>query len=156
MKKSLLSIICLISVLGVMQSCTKDNDSCSSTNISDQTIARLANSSDGLTCLASSSTSLQTVSSFRIKMNSVASKAINNGLQASFPNNSMLVREALDQNGNVTGSDIMYRSESDPHSSNGWLWLSTDANGNVIYNASEKGAKCQSCHNGSVSSLNGM
>ncbi len=156
MKKSLLSIFCLISIMGVMQSCTKDNDSSSSTSISDQTVARMASSSDGMTCLASSSKSLQTVSSFRIKMNSVASKAISNGQQASFPNNSMLVREALDQFGNVTGSDIMYRSEADPHSSNGWLWLSTDANGNVIYNASEKGANCQSCHAGNISSLNGM
>lgn len=156
MKKSLLSVFCLVSILGFMQSCTKDCDSSSSTSISDQSVARMAKSSTDMICLSGSDKSFQTASSFRIKMNSVASRSYQNGERANFPNNSMVVREALDQNGNVTGSDIMYRSQSDPNAHNGWVWLSSNANGDVVYNASEKGAKCQSCHNGTVSSMNGM
>ena len=134
--------------MGIMQSCTKENEECSSTSISDQTIAQMVQSSSGLVYMTSSAKSLQTPGNFRIKMNSTAA--------STYPNNSMLVREALDQNGNVTGSDIMYRSMSDPNAHQGWIWTSLDENGEVIYNASERGAKCQSCHSGNIVSFNGI
>lgn len=156
MKKNLLSIFCLISLMGIMQSCTKETEESSSTSISDQTIARMAQSSTDLICMTTSNKALQTSSSFRIKMNSAAAEAFRKGDQSNYPNNSLLVREAIDENGNVTGSDIMYRSKSDPNSHNGWIWTRTNSHGEVIYNASERGAKCQSCHSGSVSSANGM
>ncbi len=156
MKKTLLSIFCLISIMAIMQSCTKETNESSSTSISDQTIARVAHSSSDLVYMTASAKSLQTSGNFRIKMNSTAAGSIKSGGQTVYPNNSMLVREALDENGNVTGSDIMYRSVSDPNAHNGWIWTSTDASGEVIYNASERGAKCQSCHNGNISSMSGF
>ncbi len=156
MKKTLLSIISLISIMGIMQSCTKENEECSSTSISDQTIAQMVQSSSDLVYMTSSAKSLQTPGNFRIKMNSTAASAFRNSGKSTYPNNSMLVREALDQNGNVTGSDIMYRSMSDPNAHQGWIWTSLDENGEVIYNASERGAKCQSCHSGNIVSFNGI
>lgn len=142
--------------MAIMQSCTKETNESSSTSISDQTIARVAHSSSDLVYMTASAKSLQTSGNFRIKMNSTAAGSIKSGGQTVYPNNSMLVREALDENGNVTGSDIMYRSVSDPNAHNGWIWTSTDASGEVIYNASERGAKCQSCHNGNISSMSGF
>ena len=142
--------------MGIMQSCTKENEESSSTLISDQTIARIAQSSSDLVYMTASSKSLQTSGNFRIKMNAIAAAAFNNGGKANYPNNSMIVREAMDENGNVTGSDIMFKSSSDPNMHNGWIWTSISSAGEVIYNASERGAKCQSCHNGNVGSVNGI
>lgn len=142
--------------MGIMQSCTKETDESSSTAISDQTIARMTQSSSDLVYMTAASKSLQTSGNFRIKMNSTAASSKMIGGQIVYPNNSMLVREALDENGNVTGSDIMYRSVSDPNAHNGWIWTSIDATGEVVYNASERGAKCQSCHSGNISSVNGF
>ncbi len=156
MKKTLLSIFCMISLMGIMQSCTKENEECSSTSISDQTIAQMVMSSPDLVYMTASSKSMQTSGNFRIKMNTTAAAAFKNGGKSNYPNNSLLVREALDENGNVTGSDIMYKSKSDPNAHKGWIWTSLDENGEVIYNASERGAKCQSCHSGNVGSVSGI
>ena len=142
--------------MGIMQSCTKEKGECGFTTISDQEVARIAHSSSDLVYMTAASKSLQTSGNFRIKMNSTAASSKMIGGQIVYPNNSMLVREALDENGNVTGSDIMYRSVSDPNAHNGWIWTSIDATGEVVYNASERGAKCQSCHSGNISSVNGF
>ena len=155
MKNSILSILCIISLAAVMQSCSKEASDNTTASISDQSIARMANSGD-MVSINSSDKTIQTMGgSFRIKMNSVAVKAYKNGT-SNYPNNSILVREALDANGNVTGSDIMFRSENDAHAHNGWIWTSLDGSGNVIYDGSLKGVKCQSCHSGSVSTLAGL
>ena len=109
----------------------KENEECSSTSISDQTIAQMVQSSSDLVYMTSSAKSLQTPGNFRIKMNSTAASAFRNSGKSTYPNNSMLVREALDQNGNVTGSDIMYRSMSDPNAHQGWIWTSLKEERNV-------------------------
>ena len=156
MGKNLLTIFCMISLLEIMQSCTKETEENSSASISDETIARIAQSTTDLVYMTASAKSLQTSGSFRIKMNKAAANAFKNVAQTNYPNNSMLVREAIDEKGNVTGSDIMYKSKADPFAHNGWIWTSLDAAGKVIYNASERGAKCQSCHSGTIGSANGM
>ena len=156
MKKNVLPIFCMISVMGIMQSCTKEIEENSSASISDQTIARMALSTTDLVSITASEKSLQTSGSFRIKTNKAAADAFKKGEQTNYPNNSMLVRQAIDEKGNVTGSDIMYKSKADPFAHNGWIWTSLDAAGKVIYNASERGAKCQSCHSGTIGSANGM
>ena len=132
MGKNLLTIFCMISLLEIMQSCTKETEENSSASISDETIARIAQSTTDLVYMTASAKSLQTSGSFRIKMNKAAANAFKNVAQTNYPNNSMLVREAIDEKGNVTGSDIMYKSKADPFAHNGWIWTSLDAAGKVI------------------------
>jgi hypothetical protein len=86
---------------------------------------------------------------WNIKMNTIASQAYAKGA-TTFPMNSLIVKEKVDQSGKMTGYATMFRTTSDPNSSNGWVWTEYDASGHVIYDASNKGASCQSCHASSL------
>lgn len=141
MTKKLYLFICVIAGMAMMQSCTKEVES--SASVSDQTLSRMSQSSNDFVYLASSAS---TMSSFRVRMNSVAAKAYQNGERVNFPANSMFVKEKLGSDGQVTAYDIMYRSSADPHSSNGWVWTETDSHGDVTYGSENKGASCQNCH----------
>lgn len=152
MKNKILLLISGFAFVLLLQSCTKEKDSSANTSLSDQSIARIAHSNSDL-LLVSTFSKLSTQSSFRIKMNRIASNSFLSGQKNDFPLNSMIVREAINENGIVTGYDIMYRSSSDLNSSFGWLWTRADGNGNVLISANEKGAQCQSCHNSGTGSL---
>lgn len=152
MKNKILLSIFGFAFIILFQSCTKEKDSSANSSLSDQSIARIAHSNNDL-LVVSTTNKLSMQSSFRIKMNRIASNSFLSGKKNDFPLNSMIVREALNDNGIVTGYDIMYRSSSDINSAFGWVWTRADGNGNVLISANEKGAQCQSCHNGRTGSL---
>lgn len=155
MNKKLFSILTVIAAIFVMQSCTKEKDDNSTSSLSDQSIARIAQSSNDFEYVNSTARTT-TQSSFRIKMNGVAARAYRAGQTADFPLNSMLVREALNASGEVTGYDIMYRTNSDGNSSHGWVWTQADEDGHVLIGADQKGVQCQTCHSGTVVSFTGI
>ncbi|MFN8166183.1 MAG: cytochrome P460 family protein [Bacteroidia bacterium] len=136
MTRKLTLFACLFAGMALMQSCTKETDS--QATVSDQTLSRMASDNSGFTYMPAS-----TMSTSKIKMNSIAAAARSTG---NYPSNSMIVKEKYDAQGTLTGYDIMYRSSADHNSSGGWVWTSSDVHGNITYGSENRGASCQNCH----------
>lgn len=122
-------------------SCTKDADP--EANISQNSLSSMATSQEGFVMIRASNS--DNGGQWHIKMNDIAAKAYEEGC-TNFPPNSMIIKEKHDAQGNVTSYGVMYRSTADANSSDGWVWTEFAKNGDVIYNASEMGTNCKSCH----------
>ena len=94
-------------------SCTKDADE--SACVSDATLSSMVGSED----LVLARTAHNDGAEWQIKMNSVATKALAEGLK-SYPANSMIVKEKRDASGKVLRYAVMYNAPADKNSVNGW------------------------------------
>lgn len=124
-----------------MESCTKNTED--GAGISDATLSSMATTQDGFVLMRTAKHDEN--STWKIKMNNVAATSYAEGCK-SFPSNSMIVKEKFDLSGNVIGYDVMYRSDADHNSNDGWLWAQLSADGRIIYSSSERGSNCQGCH----------
>jgi hypothetical protein len=84
-------------------------------------------------------------SKWNIKMNDIAAAAYAQGLN-NYPDHSVIIKEKRDSEGAITGYDVLQKVPGDKNSVEGWLWLSFDHLGTVIYDEKQKGTTCQSCH----------
>lgn len=88
---------------------------------------------------------------FKLKFNSIAQAALDaNGelpVGESFPLGSILVKEALNSNGEVTLLVVMKKDPDNKNAELGWVWAEYEPNGKVVISASDKGQACVSCHN---------
>ncbi len=134
-------LLCITALVAMMASCTKDL-SCEN-KISENGISSVATSGDNAVM---GNIINDDQSSWNIRMNDVAADASTAGC-TEYPAHSMIIKEKHDANGNITGYDVMYKDPADENSSNGWIYIGLSADGTVIYNANEKGANCQNCHN---------
>jgi hypothetical protein len=133
-----------LAVCLLMASCTRESNE--TTSISDESLIKVVKQSNneeaGATVLRMKK------QDFRIRMNDIArnSMAGQGEMAVTYASNSMLVKEYLDEQGRVTGYDVMYKAPADPNAHEGWLWASYDAEGNSTYSVNLKGNSCNSCH----------
>ena len=132
-------ILLLAGFIGTMVSCTKDTND--DTTMSTASLSSMSTSSDLSVVRVKNSDN----GKWNIKMNAIASAAYAKSC-SNFPLNSLIVKEKLDAAGNMTGYATMFRTSGDPNSANGWVWTEYASDGHVIYDASNKGVACQSCH----------
>ncbi len=128
----------------MMASCSRESDE--SASISDESLITVVKQSNN--DVAAASVSRMKKENFRIRMNDIArnSMAGKGEMAVTYATNSMLVKEYLDEQGKVTGYDVMYKAPADPNAHEGWLWASYDADGNSTYSVNLKGNSCNSCH----------
>ncbi len=81
---------------------------------------------------------------FRLRFNSKAASVLDGSLELpvgqTFPDSSLLVKEALDNTNSLSIYAVMYKYKG------GWLWGEYYPGGNVIYSTSLNGPVCISCH----------
>ena len=69
-------------------------------------------------------------------------------LGAKFPEESIIVKELLDNSGNIQVYAVLYKNTSHPNAdSKGWVWGYYNADGTVRISSSLKGRDCSGCHN---------
>lgn len=88
---------------------------------------------------------------FRVRFNAIAAAALtDNGklpVNGTFPEGSIIVKDLYNsQTGNVVLYSVLKKDSSSMNSTNGWLWVEYEANGNMIYKITNKGNGCVSCH----------
>ncbi|MBP6335939.1 MAG: hypothetical protein KA444_10760 [Bacteroidia bacterium] len=134
----------LLSIAFLMVSCSRESDE--STALSNEALVSLIKQTEATDVDAA--VSRINAQNFRLRMNSIAKNSLagHGDMAVSYAMNSMLVKEYLNNDGEVTGYDVMYHSPADPNSSDGWLWASYDANGDPTYDVNLRGANCNSCH----------
>jgi hypothetical protein len=124
-----------------LASCTKEHDDAA--QISDVSLNSMAMSQDGFILMRT--TNPDGKGDWKIKMNDIASKAYSEGA-ATYPVNSMIIKERHDQAGHLAGYDVLFRTIAHGNSFEGWMLSSYSANGEVLYSDGARAANCQSCH----------
>ena len=87
----------------------------------------------------------------RVRFNPIARAAMNDSISrlsaASFPDESMIVKEVYDNPGGpLKAYAIMFKMKNNADNAGGWLWNETDPQGNVLYSVTKRGIECVSCH----------
>ena len=66
---------------------------------------------------------------------------------AAFPEESMIVKELLDNSGNIEIYAVLYKNTKHPNAdSKGWVWGYYNKDGTVRISSSLKGKDCNGCH----------
>lgn len=72
-------------------------------------------------------------------------------LGAKFSEESMVVKELIDNNGKIQVYAVLYKNSKHPNSdSKGWVWGYYNADGTVRISSSLKGKDCSGCHSQSL------
>jgi hypothetical protein len=86
---------------------------------------------------------------FKLRFNNTASSVFDvDGklpVGSSFPDGSLIVKEAFTGTGNMIYA-VMKKDSRSKFSANGWLWAEYKPDGTVITNVKDKGSSCTSCH----------
>jgi Cytochrome P460 len=153
MKSKLLYLFfCAIALFTCMASCKKEN-----TDIETALFSEFS-SPTGYTYYKNNSTILASSAEsahnrfFRVRFNEIAKNALtNNGklpVGGTFPTGSIVVKELYDSaNGQIVLYAIMKKVPNDANAGSGWIWAEFNANGQIQYSTTKKGAGCISCHN---------
>ena len=147
--------IILFLIFPFLFSCASDKEE--GTVVSDQTLVNMAKSISSFTYYKINDDTLATDPSsdhgafIRVRMNPKAISAMNDSVSslnmASFPDESMIVKEMYNSKGGpLAGYVIMYKLRTGSDNNYGWLWGEYDADGNPFYSVSKKGDRCVSCH----------
>jgi hypothetical protein len=93
----------------------------------------------------------------RVRFNPKAASVMNDSLSAltaaSFPDESMIVKEVYDNKGGALQRlDIMYKLRNAANNGLGWVWSEMNADGSVVTSAALKGDQCASCHSAGTNS----
>lgn len=87
---------------------------------------------------------------FKLKFNQIAQDALDgNGelpVGGTFPEGSVLVKEAYDANGDLTLYIVMKKDSDNENAALGWLWAEYDPSGNTVISVADKGSACTGCH----------
>jgi hypothetical protein len=145
-----LSLIILITLIALIQSCKKDKaETTVDSSLYDEIVAggftyyRNANVLSGV--------APSPHGSFRLRFNSTALAALDSTGELpagnTFPNGSMLVKEVF-SGGAVNIYVVMKKDPSNANASNGWVWGEFNTDGTTAYSVSNNGAACVSCHSG--------
>ena len=90
---------------------------------------------------------------FNPKATSVMNDSADNLLSASFPDESMIVKEIFNQKGgSLVSYAIMYKLRNAANNGEEWIWSEVSSDGNVITPAEFKGDQCVGCHLSGINS----
>lgn len=149
---ALLSTACLLSLL--ISSCKYDNVE----GRFETEIFNKAKSANGYVWFKYSNISLQKSSGsghvqplLKTRYNAVAAGQLDSlgriKIGATFPEESMVVKELLDNSGNIEVYAVLYKKSKHPNAdSKGWVWGYYNKDGTVVISSALKGKDCSGCH----------
>ena len=83
---------------------------------------------------------------FKLRFNPKAASALDGTLELptgqTFPDSSLLVKEALDANNNLAVLAVMYKYKGS------WIWAEYGPTGNTLFSFTQNGSSCIPCHSG--------
>lgn len=146
MRKFLLPVVTAV-ILSGMYACTWDKG-LPGTTLNDNALFQLATDTTGKVYYQNSAVLPPAGGSphgnFRLRFNSKAASVLDGSLELpvgqTFPDSSLLVKEAVDNANNLTLYAVMYKYKGN------WQWGEYYPGGSVIYTTSLNGAVCISCH----------
>ena len=151
MKKTFLFITSFLTILVIIQACSKDkaHTDTDSKLYSEITTGGFTYYQNG-NLLAGVSPSPH--GSFRLRFNSVAFEALDNTDELTtghtFPDGSLIVKEIY------VGNDprfysVMKKEPINAYAGGGWIWAEYESDGTVLVSSGKKGNECTGCHGGS-------
>jgi hypothetical protein len=149
--KMLYLSFCAVAIAGFTQSCKKENTDMETMLFSEfSTTTGYTFYKNSSTIVASSAESPHN-RFFRVRFNEIAKNALtNNGklpVGGTFPEGSIVAKELYDSaTGQLALYAVMKKASNDSNAANGWLWAEYNANGQIVYSVTKKGAGCISCH----------
>ncbi len=149
MKKPIILISILVSLVFVIQSCKK------STRRTDKDLYKEL-SEPGYTFYKGGAILPAKGSSphgpFKVRFNSTAYAALDTAIKLpvgnSFPNGSIIVKELYDGT-TLTLYVVMKKQDDNKNAADGWLWSEYELDGSVLYSVGSKGNSCTDCHKAS-------
>lgn len=100
--------------------------------------------------LQQSSGSAHDYDNLRTRYNAVAASQLDADgkvmANASFPEESLVVKELSDGNSAERYAILYKKSDNEHADSNGWVWGYVDADGSVVTTAEDRGIGCNGCH----------
>lgn len=157
-KKKLLSLLLMATIVAVcFNSCKKKDDENEPTPI-DTELYNKAKETSGFVWFKNSSAALPKSSGsghtpplLRTRYNTEAATQLDSTGQilpgASFPENSLIVKELLNSSSVLERYAILYKKPSNENAdAKGWVWGYINADGSVAASASDKGSSCTGCH----------
>ena len=150
MKKSFLTIIAIVGIIIIFQTCKKEKDEEGvDKQLFNETTAGGFTYYKGGTLLPGISPSPH--GSFKLRFNATALSVIESDGELatgnSFPTGSILVKEV--HSGNTPSLyAVMKKDPSNENAGSDWLWAEYNTDGTVVFSTGKKGEGCIGCHSG--------
>ena len=151
MKKSIVAIGVILTILIIVQSCKKDK---ADTNADDALFLEIT---QGGYSFYQNGNLLSGVTpsphgSFKLRFNATALSALDSTGELpaghSFPTGSVIVKDVINGS-SVSLYAIMKKDPSNVNAGSGWLWAELNTDGSVVLSTGKKGDGCIKCHSGS-------